>query len=335
MPDRRTCCRPAHGPPGALAVTRRPREAYLALSSPGKGMSGSPLLAGPLGSAVAELQCRRTLKRWAAAPKHRMSISHADASLPPWPPGPCGGLPLAARPAAPHPTAAASSPTTVRHGGRDRCRGERFGALPDGILRRGVNSSPLVNDPQAQSNLGYALGVLRARWWMLAVAVMVCIGAALALAVTAKKQYEATATVVVRKAGLSSAAIGATSRRPAPILCATLPRRHCSSNPARSPRGSSERSGFISPRMPLEAKVSVAAEQNADVLDISARDANPAVAAKLANTDVEGLEKVRLASRSSTSRCASRPTTRPSGKERRSCASAWPGFPRRALSAAH
>ncbi len=121
------------------------------------------------------------------------------------------------------------------------------------------------------------------RWWVILLATVICGGAALGQALTATKQYEATAKLLLRKSSLSTAVVG-TDVFPSSID----PQRDTTTDILLVTSGEVARAVKQSLRTgdspsTLAGKVKVASEQNADVIDVTARDTTPVQAAGLAN----------------------------------------------------
>lgn len=139
-----------------------------------------------------------------------------------------------------------------------------------------------VGEEQSSAFLN-ARRIVRERWWVILLATLICGGAALGQALTATNQYDATAKLLLRKSSLSTAVIG-TDIFPSSID----PQRDTTTNILLVTSGEVARAvkqslGTTESPSALASKVKVASEQNADVVDVTARDRSPAQAARLAN----------------------------------------------------
>ena len=130
-------------------------------------------------------------------------------------------------------------------------------------------------------SVAHALRVLRRRWPVLLAAVLALVAAAVAYRALSTDQYEASASVVFGGASLSDAALqidrgGADPERDAAtnVLIAESPEV---ANAVREKLGTSESASSL-----LE-DISVAAEENANVLRVTAEKRDPESAARLAN----------------------------------------------------
>ncbi len=125
--------------------------------------------------------------------------------------------------------------------------------------------------------------VLRERWWVILLATLICAAAALGQSLSSTKQYEATAKLLLRKSSLSTAVVG-TDVFPSSID----PQRDTTTDillitSGEVARGVKQSLQSREPASTLAGKVKVASEQNADVIDVTARDTSPTQSARLAN----------------------------------------------------
>ncbi|HEX2015721.1 MAG TPA: GNVR domain-containing protein, partial [Solirubrobacteraceae bacterium] len=137
-----------------------------------------------------------------------------------------------------------------------------------------------------------SLRVLRERWWVVLACALACVVAAAGLSVTAAKQYQATSKLLFRNAGLNEA-VGAAS--PPQTLD---PQGEQSTNVllvTTSQVASAVRRnlGLRLSDSALLSKVKVATEQNANIVDVTATDTDPAFAARLANAWTQQYVAVR------------------------------------------
>jgi polysaccharide biosynthesis transport protein len=142
-------------------------------------------------------------------------------------------------------------------------------------------SLPTAPPPRERESLTHALDVIRRRWVIVAAAVLACVAAALIQNATSEDVYEASARVVFGSPTLSDAALQV-DRNPAD------PEREAATNVliAESEEVASavrrQLGGSTSASELLDA-ISVEAEENADVLLITASSESPSTAARLAN----------------------------------------------------
>lgn len=133
-----------------------------------------------------------------------------------------------------------------------------------------------------RDSVGYALGVLRRRWLVVAAAVVACVIAGLVITgVDSTKRYESSARVLFGTSALSDAALQVDR-------FSDDPEREAATNVllAGSEAVAAEvrrRLGLSTSSTDLLDKIEVEAEQNANVLQITATDENPREAARLAN----------------------------------------------------
>jgi polysaccharide biosynthesis transport protein len=133
-----------------------------------------------------------------------------------------------------------------------------------------------------RDSVAYALGVLRRRWLVVAVAVAVCLAAGVAISgLGSKNRYESSARVLFDTSNLSDAALQLQRS-------ADDPQRTAATNVLLA--GSEAVAADVrrqlnlsTPVGDLQDKVQVEAEQNANVLQITATDKDPRRAAALAN----------------------------------------------------
>lgn len=151
---------------------------------------------------------------------------------------------------------------------------------------RGVDSDPVMHDapghrgPEADT-LVYALRVLRERWWIVLLALLVCISAAVGLSLSRYEVYKASSKVLFGGARVTDSAFGIQRAQGQPerdagtqVLVAASP------TVADRVRGQL-RSDLT--REEMLSRVTVQAEPNANVLTFTARDRDPRRAAAIAN----------------------------------------------------
>jgi succinoglycan biosynthesis transport protein ExoP len=125
--------------------------------------------------------------------------------------------------------------------------------------------------------------VLHERWWVVAVSVLACIAASVALSVTSPKEYEATSKVLLRKSPLNNAVFGSD------IFPSSIdPQRDAATNvllvkSSEVAQGVKQALHLRDSPDALRNQVKVQAEENADLVDVTARDRSPKRAAQLAN----------------------------------------------------
>jgi polysaccharide biosynthesis transport protein len=133
-----------------------------------------------------------------------------------------------------------------------------------------------------RDSVAYALGVLRRRWLVVVAAVAICLAAGFVIAgVNSDKRYESSARVLFGTSSLSNAVLQVS-------LTADDPEREAATNVllagSEAVAGSVRRDlGLSTSVSDLLDKVQVEAEQNANVLRITATDENPRQAAAIAN----------------------------------------------------
>jgi capsular exopolysaccharide synthesis family protein len=143
-------------------------------------------------------------------------------------------------------------------------------------------SLPPSGAQRDRESLTHALDVIRRRWLILAAAVLACIGAALIQNVTSDDVYEASARVVFGSATLSDAALqvdrsAGDPEREAATNVLIAESEEVASAVRRRLGGSSSVSGLLD-------AISVEAEENANVLRITASSGSPSTAARIANS---------------------------------------------------
>jgi tyrosine-protein kinase len=139
--------------------------------------------------------------------------------------------------------------------------------------------------PEAQrgesDSLVHALGVLRRRWLLLLCCALACLGAALAYRELSTDTYEASASVVFGAPTLSEAALQVDRGSADPVRDAAtnvlIAKSLEVADAVRRELGTSESAGS------LLTHIDVAAEENANVLKITATAVDPEGAARLAN----------------------------------------------------
>jgi capsular exopolysaccharide synthesis family protein len=133
-----------------------------------------------------------------------------------------------------------------------------------------------------RDSVAYALGVLRRRWLVVVAAVLVSLAAGVVIAgLNSDKRYESSARVLFGTSSLSNAVLQVNSS-------SGDPEREAATNVllagSEAVAGSVRRDlGLSTPVSDLLKKVQVEAEQNANVLRITATDGDPRQAAALAN----------------------------------------------------
>lgn len=145
----------------------------------------------------------------------------------------------------------------------------------------------LAGQPEEESQLENLWRAVRERWWLVLAAVLLCFAIMLGLALTSQKQYEATSSLLFRDPGLSSAVAGATLFEASPD-----PQRDTATNVelVRSTVVADqviEALGLDTAAEDLLDDVTIAAEENADIVSITARDTDPDEAAAIANSFAE------------------------------------------------
>jgi capsular exopolysaccharide synthesis family protein len=142
-------------------------------------------------------------------------------------------------------------------------------------------SLPPSGAPRERESLTHALDVIRRRWLILAAALLACVGAALIQHATSDDVYEASARVVFGSATLSDAALqvdrnAGDPEREAATNVLIAESEEVASAVRRRLGGSTSVSGLLD-------AISVEAEENANVLRITASSGSPATAARIAN----------------------------------------------------
>src|SRR2546429_2289177 len=140
-------------------------------------------------------------------------------------------------------------------------------------------------DPTTEdrSPIVHALRVLRDRWFIVLVAVVVCAGVAAAVSLSSTKEYEATSKLIFRPNQLGAA-----------VLNTTLP-----GGSVDPQRDSSTNQGLVDsldvaqfvertqnlgiPASDLLNKISVQSAENSDIINITATDTDPKRSARIAN----------------------------------------------------
>ena len=142
-------------------------------------------------------------------------------------------------------------------------------------------SLPPAEARRDRESLTHALDVIRRRWLILAAAMWACVGAALIQNATSDDVYEASARVVFGSATLSDAALqvdrsAADPEREAATNVLIAESEEVASAVRAQLGGSSSVSGLLD-------AISVEAEENANVLRITASSGSPSTAARIAN----------------------------------------------------
>jgi polysaccharide biosynthesis transport protein len=147
-----------------------------------------------------------------------------------------------------------------------------------------VSATPdLRFEPERErDSVGYALGVLRRRWLVVVAAVVACVIAGVVITgVDSTKRYESSARVLFGTSALSDQALQVDR-------FSDDPEREAATNVllAGSEAVAAEvrkSLGLSTPSADLLDKIDVEAEQNANILEITATDEDPRVASRLAN----------------------------------------------------
>jgi polysaccharide biosynthesis transport protein len=137
-----------------------------------------------------------------------------------------------------------------------------------------------TTEPEASGLLG-AIRVLRERWWVVVVAVVVCAAVSLALTLQATKQYTATAKLqfgqtplVVQVGGAVTASANPQADQATNLLVVTTNNVATAVKQAlRSPRSVSQLLGMVSTSI----------DQSSNIVDVSATDSDPTFAARVAD----------------------------------------------------
>jgi succinoglycan biosynthesis transport protein ExoP len=127
------------------------------------------------------------------------------------------------------------------------------------------------------------LRVLRERWWIVALSTVVCVGAALAVSLPQPKEYDASASLLFRNPGFSTALFGSSVFEPS-----LDPARESTTNlqlvqSREVARAVAEQVGIDRDPDDLLDQVEVEERTNSDVVDVRVRDEDPRLAARLAN----------------------------------------------------
>jgi capsular exopolysaccharide synthesis family protein len=139
-----------------------------------------------------------------------------------------------------------------------------------------------------QPTLVRSLRVIRERWWLLAVAFVVCTGATAVISLRATKQYTATATLLIQPSNLttlvnpSQSTDSATQARQQSDYLFLL-----SSNAVAAIV--KQATGSTLSVTDLQGKVDATAESNNDLIDVAVTDPEPGRASRLANGFANGL----------------------------------------------
>lgn len=140
--------------------------------------------------------------------------------------------------------------------------------------------------PDSPPGVVAAFRVLRERWWMPLLAALLCAAAAIALSVSSTKQYEATSNILFKPAGLAEQVGGAsqpTDVDPEGTKATNLLLVTTTEVADRVRRALSLR---VTPE-DLLGQVEVSTESSANLVNITAKDPDPALAARIANTWAE------------------------------------------------
>ena len=144
-------------------------------------------------------------------------------------------------------------------------------------------ADPIITAEEEHSALVGAWRVLRERWWVVGVTVLACIVASVALSLTSTKQYEGTSKVLLRKSPLNNAVFGND------IFPSSVdPQRDAATNvllvkSSDVAQGVKRVLRLSDSPDALRDQITVEAEENADLVDVTARDGSATRAAQLAN----------------------------------------------------
>lgn len=148
-----------------------------------------------------------------------------------------------------------------------------------------VDPSPLSPADQPPGVV-VALRVIRERWWVIALAAVVCTAAALALSLSSTKQYEATAKLLFAVNTLP-AQVGGSSVAPDNDPEATKATRTLLVTTGDVADRVRKRLNLKISSDDAQRLVTAAPESNANIIDVIATDPDPATAARVANTWVQ------------------------------------------------
>jgi capsular exopolysaccharide synthesis family protein len=134
-----------------------------------------------------------------------------------------------------------------------------------------------------------AFAVVRERWWVIAVAAGVTVAAALALSLSATKQYDATSKLLFRQSNLS-AQVGGAGAAPDtdPEATKSTNVRLVTTNEVAAAVRRQLKLRLSDSE--LQGKVTVAPEETSYVVDVTARDESPQLAAQIANAWTQQFE---------------------------------------------
>jgi capsular exopolysaccharide synthesis family protein len=144
-----------------------------------------------------------------------------------------------------------------------------------------------------QPGLVHAWRVTRERWWIILPVALLCTGIALALSLSATKKYDGTAKLLFRNNSLSDAILGNNA-----FGGSIDPQRDAATNTRLV--SSTEVAARVRRRLRLGgsadallAKISVADEENTDLVDVTARTTDPYSASRLANAFADEFVRFR------------------------------------------
>jgi capsular exopolysaccharide synthesis family protein len=149
---------------------------------------------------------------------------------------------------------------------------------------KGLGDTGLAGD---ESSLIAGVRVLRERWWLIALCVVVCVVVATALAATSTKQYTATATLLSRSSNLA-ALVDPTQVQtidPARQTADTLSLLQSGTVAQRVKRSL----GLSESASDLKQRVDATADPNTDLISVSISDPSPTRAARIANSFANSL----------------------------------------------
>lgn len=149
----------------------------------------------------------------------------------------------------------------------------------------GYGSTGQYGLPEQESQLATLWRVVRERWWIVVGTVALCVIASLVVSLTSQTKYEATSRLVFRDPGLSSAVTGGSVLFPS----STDPQREAATNTelVRSPDVAQLVVDDLSLNETAESllnSVTIADEENTDIVDITASSSDADLAAAIANS---------------------------------------------------
>ncbi len=146
-----------------------------------------------------------------------------------------------------------------------------------------LEATEIGRGPGEENQLEHVGRVVRERWWVVLTVVIAFTGAAAAMAIVSEKQYESSSSLLFRNPGLSSAVAGATL-----FESSSDPQRDTATNVELV--GSTvvadqvvEQLGLDFSAEELLDRVTIAADENSDIVSITATEPDPEEAATIAN----------------------------------------------------